>query len=242
MLWRMVFALPSLLRHPFCSPPLIFLTHLVVFQKKNDQSKYHNNSIWYGAIVRGDVNPISIGTQSSIGDRAVVHVAKIQGDFPTTIGDAVTVGAGALIHAATLHSRVQIGVAAQVLDGAVIESESIVAPGSVVTAGTIVPSGQLWGGTPAKMIRVLTDVERASIAATAAETTALAWRHAVENEKDYKTVLEEEEIEELESDEALPKYEPRDMADVLGQGQPGRIFRSTLSHPEAMPKQQQTKQ
>jgi serine acetyltransferase len=167
----------------------------------------------------------------------VVHVAKIQGDFPTVIGDGVTVGAGALIHAATLHNYVLVGEAAQILDGAIVESESIVAPGSIVTAGTVVKTGELWSGTPARKVRALTEGERAGIVATAAETVALALRHALENEKDYKTVLEEEEVDEIEMymDESGPKYEPRDTADVLGQGQPGRIFRSTLSHPEEMP-------
>jgi gamma-carbonic anhydrase len=143
------------------------------------------------------VNSIAIGTQTSIGDRAVVHVAKIQGDFPTVIGDGVTVGAGALIHAATLHNYVLVGEAAQILDGAIVESESIVAPGSIVTAGTVVKTGELWSGTPARKVRVLTEGERAGIITTAAETVALALRHAMENEKDYKTVLEEEEVDEI---------------------------------------------
>lgn len=171
----------------------------------------------------------------------MVHVAKIQGDFPTSIGDKVTVGAGALIHAATLQSQTMIGEAAQVLDGAIVESESIVAPGSIVTPGTTVKGGEYWAGTPAKKVRLLTDVEKASIVSAAAETVALALQHAVENEKDYKQILEEEELADIDMymDENGPKYEPKDASDVQGQGHPGRIFRSTLSHPEELTKAQQ---
>ncbi len=81
----------------------------------------------------------------------MVHVAKIQGDYPTFIGDNVTVGPGAIIHAATLNSNCMVGAGAQVLDGAVIESLAIVAPGAVVTPKTVVQAKQLWAGSPAKV-------------------------------------------------------------------------------------------
>jgi gamma-carbonic anhydrase len=180
------------------------------------------------------VNRIVIGEASSVGDRAVVHVAKIQGDFPTHIGNHVTVGAGALVHAATLKDAVVIGESAQVLDGAVVESFSMIAPASLVTAGTKVASGELWAGTPAKKVRALTEEEKAKIVSMALETSELANQHAIENAKDYQTVLEEEELAEIEEylDESAPRKPWVDMADVKGQGHPGRIFRSTLSHPE----------
>jgi gamma-carbonic anhydrase len=121
------------------------------------------SSVWYGAIVRGDVNHVKIGNASSIGDRAVVHVAKIQGDAPTVIGNHVTVSAGALVHAATLKDSVVVGEMAQVLDGATVESNSIVAPASIVTPGTTVGSGELWAGAPAKKVRALTEEEKIGI-------------------------------------------------------------------------------
>lgn len=186
------------------------------------------------------MNAVSIGSQTSIGDRAVVHVAKIQGDFPTAIGDGVVVGAGALVHAATLKNGSMVGEAAQVLDGAVVGEGAVVAPGSIVTAGTVVPAGELWAGTPAKKSQVLSETEKAMMAETVKETVVLAHQHAVENEKDFETILEEEEVADIEEcmDESGPKYEPKDMSDVQGQGHPGRIFRSTLSHPEeSVPKQ-----
>lgn len=192
--------------------------------------------MWYGAIVRGDVNAVSIGKATSIGDRAVVHVARIQGDFPTSIGDHVTVGAGALIHAATLQDAVLVGESAQVLDGAIVESFSHIAPASLVTAGTIVPSGELWAGSPAKKVRVLTEEEKAQIVSLALQTSELANEHAIENAKDYAQLLEEEELADIHEylDESAPRKDSIDRGDggdVLGQGSPGRIFRSTLSHP-----------
>lgn len=199
-------------------------------------------SVWYGAVLRGDVNVLTVGENSSIGDRAVVHVAKIQGDFATHIGNYVTIGAGALVHAATLKDSVIIGESAQVLDGSVVESNSIVAPASVVTPGTTVKGGQLWSGSPARMVRMLTEAEIAGITTRAMETVALASQHAAENIKDYKQILEEEELADIEMyiDNPLPQQPTRDPSDVQGQGHPGRIFRSTLSHPEEAHKQKLT--
>ena len=182
------------------------------------------------------MNNITVGNQTSIGDRAVVHVAKIQGDFPTHIGNHVTVGAGALIHAATLKDSVLIGESAQVLDGSIVESNSIVAPAAIVTPGTTIPEGQLWAGSPAKMVRPLTEEEIAGITARAMETVLLANQHAVENAKGYEQIMEEAEIADIvaHQDGSYPinAPPPKDEGDVLGQGAPGRIFRSTLTHPE----------
>ena len=185
-------------------------------------------------MVRGDVNSVKIGDRVSVGDRAVVHVAKIQGDFPTSIGNDVIIGAGALVHAATLKDACMIGESAQVLDGAVVEAKAVVSPASVVTPGTKVPSGELWAGSPAKKVRDLTPEEIAAIPALALETADLAMEHVIEHEKDYKQVVEEEDDEYrqyLMQDPNAAKPSKKDDADVLGQGAPGRIFRSTLSHP-----------
>lgn len=200
-----------------------------------DVSIGRNSSVWYGTTVRGDVNKITIGERTSIMDRAVIHVAKIQGDKPTTIGNNVTVGAGALIHAATLNDLCVVGESAQVLDGAVVESNSIVEPGAVVTPGTVVPSGELWAGAPAKKVRPLTPEEIASIPQQARDTLQLAAMHAIETSKDYKTVKEEEEWIEFIGDDAEEEYTPPrgpDPDNIDGMGHPGRIFNSTLTHPE----------
>jgi len=164
-------------------------------------------SVWYGAILRGDVNKLTVGDQSSIGDRAVVHVAKIQGDFATHIGNQVTIGAGALIHAATIQDYVVIGESAQVLDGAVVESNSIVEAGAIVTPGTTVKGGELWSGSPAKKVRALTEEEIAGITEKASETLVLASQHAIENAKDYKEVLHDELVADIDfyMDPSMPQ-------------------------------------
>jgi gamma-carbonic anhydrase len=201
-------------------------------------------SVWYSAVVRGDVNKVTIGSKTSIGDRAVVHVAKIQSDFPTHIGDNVTVGAGAIIHAATVHDSVVVGEMAQILDGCVVNSNSVVAPASVVKPGTQIPSGELWAGSPAKKSRSLTSEEIANITTLANNTMSLALQHAIENAKSYDQVLEEEELADIEEYmDPDDKHYPEDEedTDVLGQGSPGRVFRSTLSHPEEAIKEQQKK-
>lgn len=193
-----------------------------------------HSSVWYGATVRGDVNNVTIGKRTSIGDRAVVHVAKIQGNHATFIGDNVTIGANAVIHACTIEDFCIIGESTQVLDGAVIGTNSVVEAGSVVSPGTKIPSGQLWGGSPAKKIRELSSEEIAAISETAHDTLELAFLHSVENSKDYKTLIAEEEDRldrELRKDAWFDPNIP-DPDEVLGQGLPGRIFNSTLTHPE----------
>jgi gamma-carbonic anhydrase len=192
-----------------------------------------NLSVWYGTTVRGDVNKVTIGERTSIMDRAVIHVAKIQGNHPTTIGNNVTVGAGALIHAATLKDLCIVGESAQVLDGATVESNSIVEAGAVVTPGTVVPSGELWAGAPAKKVRALTAEEIASIPQQARDTLQLASMHAIENSKGYKEVKEEEEwIQFMEGEEVQVPPPLPDKDNIQGMGHPGRIFNSTLTNPE----------
>jgi carbonic anhydrase/acetyltransferase-like protein (isoleucine patch superfamily) len=185
--------------------------------------------------VRGDVHNVTIGSKSSVGDRAVVHVAKIQGDLPTSIGNNVTIGANAIIHACTIEDLVIIGESAQLMDGATVCTNSIVSPGAVVTPGTKVPSGELWAGSPAKKVRALSSEEIASIAESAHDVLEMAYLHAVENSKDYKQLLEEGEDRldrEIRAKGAWFDPNIPDPDDVLGQGSPGRIFNSTLTHPE----------
>jgi carbonic anhydrase/acetyltransferase-like protein (isoleucine patch superfamily) len=119
------------------------------------------SSIWMNCVVRGDVHRIRIGAQSNLQDGTVVHVMR--GTHPTTIGDKVTVGHGALIHGCTIEDRCLVGMGAILLNGAVIGSDSIVAAGSLVTEGTVIPPRSLVMGSPGKVRRPLTDEEIASI-------------------------------------------------------------------------------
>ena len=115
-------------------------------------------SIWYKCVLRADEEPISIGARCNIQDGTVIHVAG--GHFPTVIGDDVSVGHMALIHACTLQSGAFVGMRAVVMDGVVVEGDAVVAAGALVTPGKRVPAGQLWAGTPARFVRELSEKDR----------------------------------------------------------------------------------
>ncbi|HDR52827.1 MAG TPA: gamma carbonic anhydrase family protein [Mariniphaga anaerophila] len=110
-----------------------------------------NCSVWFNAVLRGDVHFIKIGNNTNIQDNAVIH-ATFQ-KSPTNIGNNVTIAHGAIVHGCTLHNNVMVGMNAVVLDDAVVESNSIIAAGSVVTKGTVVKSGSVYAGIPAKKIK-----------------------------------------------------------------------------------------
>ena len=120
------------------------------------------SSIWFNVVIRGDVHSIRIGKRTNIQVLTMCHVTNQK--FALNIGDDVTVGHSAVLHGATIHERILVGMGAVILDDAVVESESIVAAGAVVREGFRVPSGTLVAGVPAKIIRELTDEERAGAA------------------------------------------------------------------------------
>ncbi len=110
-------------------------------------------SIWYSAVLRGDVHSIRIGNNSNVQDGAVVHATYQKS--PTNIGNDVIIAHGAIIHGCTIHDNVMIGMNAVVLDNAVVKSNTIIAAGSVVTKGTICEEGSVYAGIPAKKIKSL---------------------------------------------------------------------------------------
>jgi len=124
------------------------------------------SSIWFDAIVRGDVHYVRIGRRTNLQDRVTVHVTR--GRWPTVIGDEVTVAHGAILHGCTVGDRCLIGVGAIVMDGAVIGSDCLIAAGSLVTPGTSIPSGYLAKGSPARPARALRDEEIAFLRRSAA--------------------------------------------------------------------------
>jgi carbonic anhydrase/acetyltransferase-like protein (isoleucine patch superfamily) len=121
-------------------------------------------SVWYNAVLRGDINRIVVGADSNIQDNAVLHLAD---DYPCVIGDRVTVGHGAIVHACTVEDECLIGMGATILDGAVIGKNSIVGANSLVLQRSVIPPGSLVLGSPAKVVRPLTDEEIAKLPAMA---------------------------------------------------------------------------
>lgn len=121
-------------------------------------------SVWYNAVLRGDINRIVVGHHSNIQDNAVLHLAD---DYACIVGNYVTVGHSAIVHACTVEDECLIGMGATILDGAVIGAQSIVGANALVTQGTRIPPGSLVLGSPAKVARALTTEERASLKAWA---------------------------------------------------------------------------
>ena len=111
------------------------------------------SSVWYGAVLRGDVAPIKVGRGSSIQDNVVVHCDR---SFPTAIGDNVTVGHGAIVHGAVVGDNTLIGMGATVLSGAVIGKNCIIGAGALVKEGAEIPEGSMVVGVPGRVVRMLT--------------------------------------------------------------------------------------
>jgi len=122
-----------------------------------------DSSVWPGAVVRGDMHRIVIGARTSVQDNAVLHIthdsAFNPGGFPLTLGDDVTVGHQAMLHGCTIGDRVMIGMQTMIMDGAVVESDVMLAAGSLVSPGKRLASGWLYRGRPARAVRELTAKE-----------------------------------------------------------------------------------
>ena len=106
-----------------------------------------HSSVWYGSVLRGDINKIIVGHHTNIQDNAVLHIAD---DFPCIVGNWVTVGHSAIVHACTVGDEVLVGMGAIILDGSVIGKQSIIGANALVTGGTKIPPGSLVLGSPAK--------------------------------------------------------------------------------------------
>ncbi len=117
-------------------------------------------SVWFNAVLRGDINAIHLGSRSNVQDGAVLHVTR---ELPVRIGDDVTIGHKAMIHGCRIGDGSLIGMNAVVLDDARIGPFALVAAGAVVRENFVVPEGKLVAGVPARIVRDLTDVERAQL-------------------------------------------------------------------------------
>ena len=134
-------------------------------------------SVWFGSIVRGDVNYIRIGARTNIQDATVIHVSSK--DHPTVLEDEITVGHRVTLHGCYVERGSLIGIGSIILDGALVGAKSLVAAGSLVTPGTVIPAGSLVMGAPAKVKRALTDDELSKL--------DLSWQNYVELSRRYRS-------------------------------------------------------
>ena len=121
-------------------------------------------SVWYNAVLRGDINRIVVGRHTNIQDNAVLHLSD---DYGCVVGHHVTVGHSAIVHACTVGDEVLVGMGAVILDGAEIGSQCLIGARALVTQGTKIPAGSLVLGAPARVVRELTPAERAGLKALA---------------------------------------------------------------------------
>lgn len=133
------------------------------------------SSIWYGAVLRGDIHSIEIGEGSNVQDLAVVHLAD---DYGVKVGNYTTIGHSAIIHACTIGDECLIGMGATILDGAVIGDHCIVGANSLVTQRFVAPAGSMILGSPAKIVRPLKESELIGLRAWAEKYVAVAKAHA----------------------------------------------------------------
>jgi len=125
-----------------------------------DVSLGDHSSVWYNAVLRGDINRIEVGHHTNIQDNAVIHLAD---DFPCIIGNYVTVGHSAIVHACTVGDETLVGMGATILDGARIGQQCIIGANALVTQGTEIPDGSLVLGSPGRVMRSLSTEERATL-------------------------------------------------------------------------------
>jgi len=132
-------------------------------------------SIWYSATLRGDINAIRIGARTNVQDNCTIHVTHLE--WPTVVGEDVTIGHGAIVHGCTVHRGALIGMGSRVLDGAVIGESALVGAGALVPEGMQVPPRVLVVGVPARVKRPLTPEEL--------ERLDQSWRHYVDYKERY---------------------------------------------------------
>lgn len=157
-----------------------------------------SSSVWYGAVVRGDTGPVTIGERASVQDRAVIHAAS-------RVGAAATISAGAVVESAAVGPNSVIGPSAVVAKGSVVGAGSMVAPGSYVAPGTQILDGELWSGVPATRERVLTAQEQEEMVQISIDIASLASAHATETGKTHEQI-EAEKLRQQLLDERSEDY------------------------------------
>ncbi|GMH32880.1 hypothetical protein BSKO_00714 [Bryopsis sp. KO-2023] len=148
-----------------------------------DVDLYERVSVWYGAVLRGDLNAIRVDCWSNIQDRTVIHAARTSPtglSAATSIGKYVTVGPNCMLRSCKIEDLCVIGEKSVVMEGCVIQTNAVLAPGSVLPPGKLVPSKELWGGNPARKVRDLTPDEIADIQVIAEKSFAMLDAHQAE--------------------------------------------------------------
>lgn len=146
-----------------------------------------NSSVWYNAVLRGDINRIIIGEGSNIQDNAVLHLAD---NFPCVLGNFVTVGHSAIVHACTIGDECLIGMGATILDGAEIGEQCLIGAKALVTQGMKIPAGSLVLGSPAKVVKTLSAEERAGLkywATKYVENAAYCLQHQINVSEPFRS-------------------------------------------------------
>jgi carbonic anhydrase/acetyltransferase-like protein (isoleucine patch superfamily) len=156
---------PTIAADAFIAPTAAIIGNVVIGSE---------SGVWFHCLIRGDMGIIRIGARTNIQDGSVVHIDS--GGLDTHIGDDVTVGHNAVIHACTLQNRAFVGISATVLDGAVIEEGGMLAAGGLLTPGKVIGRNELWTGSPAKLRRVMDADERARFDRNAVVYRGLAKR------------------------------------------------------------------
>lgn len=195
-----------------------------------------NSSVMYGAVIRGDDNSITVGEETTIGDRVMVHASKLPKPAPTVVGNRAVIGSGAILHGCTIEDGAVIGEGAQVLDMAKVGAQAVLAPGSVLSSNKEVPPRQMWAGVPAKFQRELTVEELEAMAAVVEENVAVARVHALETAKSWRAIeVEEFDFEQMNTRSAdyyrklTPEQLSKRLGEVEGHEHPGRILNTNIS-------------
>ena len=146
--------LPFQDKHPLIDPSAYIAPGASII---GDVEIARDASVWFGCVLRGDDNFIRVGARSNVQDGTVIHVTYQS--HPTIIGEGVIIGHGARLHGCTLEDGCLVGIGAIVLDGVIVERGAFIAAGALVTPGKRVPSGELWGGNPARKLRDMRDAD-----------------------------------------------------------------------------------
>lgn len=194
------------------------------------------SSVWYGAVIRGDSNRITIGDATSVGDNVMIHADGPPRESPAVIGNKVVIGAGATIHGAILEDESFVADNATVLDLAVIRKNGMLAPGALLAGGKEIKTGELWAGVPAKFERKLTSAEIDRMIAKSKEAADLADVHRADSAKTGQELFDEREdyYERINREsyyrQRLTKEEfAARMGEVEGHAVPGRVLDSPVS-------------